>query len=226
MPRALSGGPPDWGVIGLPVRRLRLSYAAIHRRIGASCQAVLPGQVSVFARLILPYVASSASGETGFGDATLFDLAAFDRQWGRFGVGVVALLPSGSDGLSPEKWGLGPALGFVARPSWGLAGLFNQNILTVAGDDERRDVNLSTVQPILNRALENGWSVGTSDMTFVYDWESSEFTSLPLGFKISKLTRSVDQPLQVQLSCEYNFYDDGNGPEATVGLTLKMLVPK
>jgi hypothetical protein len=42
-------------------------------------------------------------------------------------------VPTGADGISAERWGLGPALGFTARPAWGLYGFFNQNIFTVAG---------------------------------------------------------------------------------------------
>lgn len=184
------------------------------------------GGVNNIARLTLPFYTDSVSGQRGISDATIFNLATFDRSWGRFGAGVVALLPTGASGLSAEKWGIGPAAGFVARPDWGLVGLFNQNILTVGGDDSRPDVNLSTLQPILSYPLQNGWSVGTSDMTFVYDWEADEFTSLPLGAKVSKVAKVGGKPMQFQLSYERNFYDEGVGPEDTIGLTVKLLVPK
>jgi hypothetical protein len=184
------------------------------------------GGVNNIARLTIPYVTDSPSSAEGWFDATLFNLAAFDQSWGRYGIGAVALLPTGADGLSAGKWGLGPAFGFVARPSWGLAGLFNQNIFTVAGDSDRPDVNLSTLQPIVNVTLPQGWSAGSSDMTLVYDWDAGEFTSLPLGVKVAKLFRTGRTPLQVQGSYERNFYDDGTGPKDTFGLTLKLLVPK
>ena len=192
-------------------------------------RAAIPFQiadVNNIARLTLPYATDTASGDSGFQDITVFNLAAFDQPWGRYGIGAVALLPSGSSDLTADKWGLGPALGFVARPDWGLFGLFNQNIFTVAGDGDRRDVNISTVQPIVNVGLGEGWSIGTSDMTFVYDWEGSDFTSLPLGMKVSKLIRVGGVPTQFQLSYERNFSDDGTGPKDTVGLTLKLLLPR
>lgn len=184
------------------------------------------GGINNIARLTLPYATDTASGDSGFQDITVFNLAAFDQPWGRYGAGVVALLPTGSSELTADKWGLGPALGFVAQPSWGLLGLFNQNIFTVAGDDDDPDVNISTLQPILNVGLGDGWSVGSSDMTFVYDWDANEFTSLPLGIKVSKLMKAGSVPLQVQLSYERNFYDDRVGPEDTIGLTVKVLLPK
>ncbi|PKM09704.1 MAG: hypothetical protein CVV17_00050 [Gammaproteobacteria bacterium HGW-Gammaproteobacteria-7] len=182
--------------------------------------------VNNIARLTLSYVTESPSGKSGLGDATVFNLATFDRSWGRFGVGAVALIPSGVSGVSAEKWGLGPALGFTAQPRWGLFGLFNQNIVTVAGDGDLPDVNISTLQPILNYPLGNGWSVGSSDMTVVWDWDKDEFVSLPLGAKLSKLTKLGGRPVQFQASYEHNFYDDGVGPEDTIGFTVKLLVPK
>lgn len=184
------------------------------------------GGVNNIARLTLPYVTDNPTGLHGFADATLFDLATFDQPWGRFGVGAVALLPTGTDGLSAEKWGLGPAAGFVAQKKWGLFGLFNQNIFTVAGNEDMPDVNLSTLQPILNFSLGNGWSLGTSDMTFAYDWEVNEFTSLPLGAKVSRLVHIGGVAVQFQASYEYNFYDDGIGPQDTFGLIAKVLLPK
>lgn len=192
-------------------------------------RAALPyqiGGVNNIARVTLPYVTDTASGAKGFQDITVFNLAAFDRSWGRFGVGAVALLPTGASDLSAEKWGIGPALGFVARPEWGLFGIFNQNIFTVAGDDDKPDVNISTLQPIVNVGLGNEWSAGTSDMTIAYDWEENEFTSLPLGVKVSKLTKLGSVPFQVQLSYERNFYDDRIGPKDTLGLTFKVLLPR
>ncbi|KAE9629935.1 hypothetical protein [Parasedimentitalea maritima] len=177
-------------------------------------------------RATLPYATETAAGRSGFGDITVFDLVTFDRTWGRFGVGGVALLPTGKTGLSAEKWAVGPAAGFVAQRPWGLLGLFNQNLFTVAGESGQPDVNISTLQPILSVPIGNGWSVGASDMTFVYDWEQNRFSSLPLGVKVAKLTSLGGKTVQWQLSYERNFYDTGNGPKDTIGLTGKLLLPK
>lgn len=185
------------------------------------------GSTNNIARLTLPYLTDTPSGQSGLSDATLFNLTVLDQPWGRWGVGAVALLPTGKEGLSAEKWGLGPAVGFMASPAWGLWGIFNQNLLTVAGDDDRQDVNLSTIQPIMNVPMGQGWSAGFSDMTFVYDWDANKFTSLPLGVKLSKLTHpgAGRVPVQYQFSYERNFYDDGVAPRDTVGVTVKFLFP-
>lgn len=183
------------------------------------------GGTSNIARLTLPYFTDTATGVSGTGDATLFNLTTFDRPWGRLGAGVVALLPTGASGLSAEKWAVGPAVGGIAQAPWGLWGAFSQNLFTVGGDDAKPDVNISTIQPILTVSLENGWALGTSEMTFTYDWDRDEFISIPLGIQVSKLVTAGRLPVQFLLSYEHNFYDDGTGPEDTIGFTVKLLVP-
>lgn len=87
-------------------------------------------------------------------------------------------------------------------------------------------MNVSTLQPIINYPLGNGWALGTSEMVFTYDWDSSEFVSLPIGVKLSKLVKMGGVPVQWQLSYERDYYDSGTGPKDTVGLTAKLLIPR
>ncbi|MCK2184135.1 hypothetical protein [Halomonas getboli] len=190
----------------------------------AAVPFTLGGYSNIF-RLTAPYVTDSPNDASGWSDMTLFDLVTFDRSWGRFGVGAVALLPTGEDGLSAEKWGLGPAVGFVASKPWGIWGLFNQNVFTVAGDDDYRDVNISIVQPIVNYNLGNGWSAGASDMSVTYDWERHDWVSLPLGVALNKLVRIRQHPVQFTASYEHNFYDEGVSASDTINVTAKLLLP-
>lgn len=184
------------------------------------------GDLKHIARATLPVVTSSPSGESGLSDLVLFDLLAFDRSWGRWGVGAVMLAPTATeDELGAEKWALGPALGFVARSPGLLWGLFNQNLFTVAGNDDREDINSSILQPILNYSLPDKWSIGVSEMNLVYDWEHSNWSNLPLGIKLAKLVRFGKQPVQFAGSYEYNYADDVVAPKWTVNLTAKFLFP-
>lgn len=175
------------------------------------------------ARVTLPVVTDSPGGG-GVGDMTLFDLVAFNEPWGRWGAGAVMLVPLGDDGLSADKWAIGPALGFTARQPGLLWGLFNQNLFSFAGSGTQ-DVNVSLLQPIVNYSLPDKWSVGTSDMTLTYDWERSAWTALPLGMKLAKLTKFGGLPVQFAGSYEYNFADDYVAPEWTFNFTVKFLFP-
>jgi hypothetical protein len=177
-------------------------------------------------RVTLPYITNTPSGATGLSDMVLFDLVTFDRSWGRFGVGAVALVPTGSDGLSAEKWGVGPAAGFTAKSGKVLWGAFNQNIFSFAGDDDMPDVNVSILQPILSVGLGDGWSTGVSEMSVTYDWDKDDWTSLPLGVKLAKLHRFGTTPVQFTAQYEHNFADDQTVPEDLYSFTVKVLMPK
>lgn len=55
------------------------------------------GSLKHIARVTLPIITDSPSGESGLGDLVLFDLVAFDKSCGRWGAGLVTLLPTASD---------------------------------------------------------------------------------------------------------------------------------
>jgi hypothetical protein len=181
--------------------------------------------VNNIARVTLPFVTDSPSGENGLGDMTLFDLIVSNAAWGRWGVGPVILIPSGEDGLSAEQWAIGPAVGFTASQPGLLWGLFNQNLFSFAGSDARAEVNVSILQPILNYSLPHKWSISTSEMNITYDWDKAAWTALPLGIKLAKLSKPGGLPVQFAVSYEYNFADDYVAPEWAFNFTVKFLFP-
>lgn len=179
--------------------------------------------VNNIARMSLPVVTHGPNG-SGVGDMTVFNLAAFNEFWGRWGAGAVMLVPVGANGLSADKWALGPALGFSARQPGLLWGGFNQNLFSVAGSGQR-DVRVSIFQPILNVSLPDKWSIGASEMNLTYDWEQGAWSALPLGIKLAKLTNFGDLPVQLAGSYEYNFVEDYVAPKWTLTFTAKFLFP-
>ncbi len=185
----------------------------------------LGGVQNIF-RVTLPYFTDTPSGKTGLSDMVLFNLVTFDRDWGRFGLGVDGLVPTGADGLSAEKWGIGPAAGFTAKTSRLLWGAFNQNLFSFAGDADMPDVNISILQPIATLGLGNGWSTGLSEMSVTYDWDQGDWVSLPLGVKLAKLHRFDRVPVQFTAQYERNFADDYAVPEDLYSFTVKFLLPK
>lgn len=184
------------------------------------------GSLDHIFRVTAPIITDHPVLDSGLGDITVFDLVVFNERWGRWGVGAVALLPTGGDTRGADQWALGPAFGFTARPAPGwLAGIFNQNLFRVGGDQAlgQADVNISSFQPILTHSLGGGWSAGLSEMQIVYDWDAAEFTSLPLGVSLSKLHRFGDQPVQFNVQYEHNFYDERVGSSDTIRATMKFL---
>jgi hypothetical protein len=116
-------------------------------------RAALPfdlGATKHIFRVTQPYSMSSPAGG-GLIDITVFDLVVFDRPWGRWGAGVSGTMPTGSSGLTTDKWTAGPALGFVnssTRPvNWGL---FMQSFFSFAGKSGAPDVGIINLQPIFS----------------------------------------------------------------------------
>ena len=184
------------------------------------------GSLEHIARVTLPIVTDTPSGDSGLSDLVLFDLIKFEKPWGRWGIGPVLLAPTATDeAIGAGKWAIGPALGFVARSNRLMWGLFNQNLFSFAGDSDREDVNVSILQPIVTYSLPDKWSVGTSEMNITYDWEKDAWTALPLGVKLAKLVKFGKLPVQFAGAYEYNFADDYAAPRWAVNFTVKLLFP-
>jgi hypothetical protein len=182
------------------------------------------GEQKHILRVTLPFITDNPALDNGLSDTSVFDLAVFDRSWGRFGIGLVGVLPTGGSARGAEKWGLGPALGFIMQADDFIWGLFNQNVFTVAGEDNRTDINQSALQPIFTKKLGSGWSIGLSEMQITYDWETHRWSALPLGVGTSKLQKFGDQPIQFNFQYEHNFADDKTVPSDIVRFSAKLLL--
>jgi hypothetical protein len=124
-------------------------------------------------------------GAGNLGDITVYDLLVFRLLHGRFGVGPELQFPTGVDSASGSgKWCIGPAGGFMTeRRPWQL-GLFSQNLFSFAGDPNRSPVRQSKVQPIVKYSLGEGWSMGSSTMSFTYSWHRHSWRNVPIGPKV------------------------------------------
>jgi hypothetical protein len=183
------------------------------------------GGLNHILRVTAPFITDHPALDSGLSDITVFDLVVFNQSWGRWGVGPVALVPTGGSHRGGEKWALGPAVGFTARHEGLLWGLFNQNLFSFAGENDARRVGVSVLQPILSYGLGSGWSVGCSEMTLSYNWEAGQWSSLPLGGKVSKLVKFGRLPVQFGVQYERDFADEEAGPRDTVRSTIKFLFP-
>lgn len=189
---------------------------------------VIPFQlwgINNIARMTVPIITDHPFAETGLGDITVFNLMVANQSWGRWGVGAVGLLPTGGDSRGASQWAAGPAVGFTAQTPHFIWGAFNQNLFTLAGDEDRPEVNISYLQPLFSYGLKDGWSLGLSEMQFAYDWEKSSWTSLPLGAKLSKIVHVYDTPAQLSFQYEHNFADDYVIPSDTLRFGIKFMLP-
>jgi hypothetical protein len=145
-------------------------------------------------RITQPYVTSSPSGQTGLADTTQFDLVVFGAPWGRWGLGLSGSVPTGAQGLSTQKYTLGPALGFVdssdQRFNWGL---FTQTFFSFTGDVGAPRVGIVNLQPILGWLLGQGRSLSLGNSAFVYDTAKSRWASLMMGLNYGEVVSFAGQ---------------------------------
>ena len=129
---------------------------------------------------------------TGLGDLTLMDIFVFPGKEVSLGVGPLVVLPTATDdALGAGKWQAGAVCMAVAPQKWGLlAGLVTYQA-SFAGDDNRDDVSLATVQPIVNINLSDGFYL-RSTAILDFDLETGEYT-IPVGFGIGKVIQVNDK---------------------------------
>jgi hypothetical protein len=160
-------------------------------------------------RLTIPYQISGR-GEEGLGPVTVFDVVLNDTSWGRWAIGAVATMASGSNAV--DKFAIGPAIGAVKAIS--------KKLNVGAGNTA-----VSQLQPVIAYQLGSGWSLSAGDLQFAYDWKHSRWLSAPIGFQIGKVTKLAGQPVRWAINPQYNLVDSAGLEQWSVALTFTLLVP-
>ncbi len=151
---------------------------------------------NVISRTILPVIAQSDvigdDSQSGLGDVVqslFFSPKAPTASGWIWGVGPAFLLPTATDDLlGAEQWGLGPTAVVLKQTAtgWTYGALVN-HLASVAGDDDRSDVNATFLQPFLAKALGAGRTV-TVNFESTYDWEAEQWNA-PFNVSYSKVTK-------------------------------------
>ena len=177
-------------------------------------------------RVTQPYATSSVGGGDGLVDTTLFDLMVFSQPWGRWGVGIAATLPTGSSGLTTDKWTAGPAIGFVnasdKRFNWGL---FAQTFFSFAGKGSAADVGIVNVQPIFSLPLGQGRSLSLGNSALIYDTRNSRWSSLMLGANYGQVVSFGGHKWRPNVELDYDFRDGFGTPRWTFRAGAALLLP-
>lgn len=145
-----------------------------------------------------------------------------------WGLGPVVELPTNTDSaLGTDTWSAGPAAVVLTMPGNWVVGMLAQNIWDFASDNDEPDINKSTVQPIINYNLEEGWYLSaTTTMTANWEANSGDEWTVPLGGGFGKLIRFGDQPVDLKLMSFWNVEKPEFGADWSVQFTVKFLIPK
>lgn len=141
-------------------------------------------------RTIVPVLFKNwPTDDTGLSDITLVPYYVPDIMKQTFlGYGAALGIPTATeDALGSGKWTAGPAM-IVARTGNPITfGGLVQHIWSYAGDSERDDVSVTTLQPFLSYLLGGGWAASlTAEASYNWNTDEGKWT-VPLAASLSKV---------------------------------------
>lgn len=201
-------------------------------------QPVIPFSLNddwnLITRTIVPLVdqddfPAAAMNESGLGDTTaslFFSPKAPTAGGWIWGAGPVMLLPTASDdALGTDKWGLGPTAVALKQTGPWTIGFLGNHIWSVAGDDDRADVNATFLQPFVSYVTQTKTTIGLNTES-TYDWESEQW-SVPVIFQVAQLFKVGPQIMQFALGARYWAEAPDDGPDGWgYRAQLTLLFPK
>ncbi len=198
-------------------------------------QPVIPISINddynLIVRTILPVInmgspADGVASQSGIGDITQSFFISPKKPvdgW-ILGAGPVFLWPTGTDGLSSRKWGIGPtAVALRQENGWTYGALVNQ-IWSYAGSDSTPNVNSTFLQPFISYTFKTYTSITINTET-TYDWTAHQAT-VPINLLVSQILKIGKLPVSLQAGPRY--YAENSPDGATWGFraTLTLLFPK
>ena len=142
-----------------------------------------------------------------------------------WGVGPILLFPTAaSDQLGSQKYGIGPN-GVVLKQigPWTM-GILANHTWSYAGNDKRRDISATYLQPFFAHTSKKGFTVSFSSES-TYDWEGRQWT-VPLICGVSQVLPVFGRYMSVGVSGIYYPETPAGGAKWGVRATVTLLFPK
>jgi hypothetical protein len=200
-------------------------------------QPVIPISLSpslnVITRVVLPIITQqdiTAPGakETGLSDAVVsaFFSPAEAKNGVTWGVGPAILVPTATDKLlGTEKLGVGPTAVILKQVNgWTYGALVNQ-IWSVAGSNDRADVNQMFVQPFVSYNWKSGAGAG-GNFEITQNWEGNA-TAVYFNPTITGITKLGAQMVQLAVGPRIPVsVPAGSRPDFGIRAVLNFVFPK
>lgn len=199
-------------------------------------QPVVPISISenwnLIGRLILPVVSQNnvfgnSGSQFGLSDAVVSAfLSPKEPTSGGliWGVGPVLLVPTATDNLlGTEKFGVGPTAVVLKQAGQFTIGALINHIWSVAGNDDRADINNTFLQPFLARNFKGGYSLSlNTELTQNWDADATSGNLNLVGAKVFSIGKQLTQ---VFLGPRIP-YGNGNSSEWGFRAGVVLLFPK
>ncbi|PML59554.1 hypothetical protein BCT58_04365 [Vibrio lentus] len=197
---------------------------------------IMDGEWNLVNRLVANHYSSPGDREdgdffegrtNGMGDTVFLSLAAPNRDDGWiWGVGPTVIMPTGTDGLTQDKWQVGPAA-MVARlgketgnpasiESWNV-GFLAQQWWDVGGSDSvTESTNQADIQYFLNYRVSNTALIGMTPNIQI-DWtkDGSDQFTVPVGLGYIDMFKVGPMPVRWGVELQYYVMK----PDANVNTT-------
>lgn len=167
-------------------------------------------------------------GDTGINDlltAFLFSKSGSHHGPHHFGYGFAAQFPTGSgDTLSSGKYSLGPAVEYEYHKGRFYAALVALQLWSVAGESDRKDVNMTMIKPMITWDFSEKWKAVYMPygISIYWDKPSGQRLYLPLGGGIQRQFKLGSRPSAISLQAFKNVERPDDGVEHDVRLMLEI----
>lgn len=228
---------PVAALISVPFQLNYDDYSDAGEKWLLNIQPVIPISLTdkwnVISRTILPVIDQKNvvedGSQSGLGDTVqslFFSPKAPTSSGWIVGLGPAALLPTATDDLlGQEQWALGPTAVMLKQTGsgWTYGALMNQ-LWSVAGDDDRPEVNAMFLQPFLSKALGQGRTIALNTES-TYDWERQQWT-IPINLGYSRVSKFGSQLVSCQGGVRYYAEAPEGGADWGLRFTFTLLFPK
>ena len=206
---------PIAAVISLPFQFNWDRGVGAHRdgkRLTLNIQPVVPISLNedwnLISRTIVPVVKQDIPGlgdgsQSGIGDAVqnLFFSPKKPTEGGLiWGAGPLLLIPSSTDYISADKWGLGPTAVALKLDGPYTYGLLANHIWSVAGSG-RQAISSSFLQPFFTYTMKTATSF-TVQTEATYDWKNEQW-NVPIALSVGQILKLGEQPIQLTGAARY-----------------------
>ncbi|MFZ4634827.1 MAG: hypothetical protein ACOYNO_11525 [Saprospiraceae bacterium] len=203
-------------------------------RMVLNVQPVVPFSLSenwnLITRYIFPIVSQfditgENTSQSGLGDAVVSGFFSPKNSAVTWGVGPAFLLPTATEkALGSEKFGVGPSVVALKQSNgWTYGGLAN-HIVSVAGNDDRSDVNATFLNPFVTYNWKSGAGL-SAVLEYTHDWENDVDVTMFAFPSFSGVTKFGKQTVSFGISPRWHFAPETR-PRYGVRAAVTAVFPK
>jgi hypothetical protein len=183
------------------------------RKYQLTVQPVIPFHITsdwnLISRSLIPVIHEDdftpVSGKKfGLGDVTqqfYFSPKAPTADGWIWGLGPQALLRTGTDNLSSDKWGLGPTAVVLKQEHGWTYGVLANHMWSVAGSSQAPSISNTYLQPFLSYTTPRFTTYGVNTESN-YNWKTNQW-SVPINATVTQMLRVHGQLLTLQGGLRY-----------------------